>query len=79
VLAPGHGPLGRKEHVRMFREFMEELRGEVLAHVRAGRSRDEVKQLVKLPKYEKWGAYKEWFPLNVEGMYRHVQMHRRPN
>jgi hypothetical protein len=53
----------------MFREFMEELRGEVLAHVRAGRSRDEVKQLVKLPKYEKWGAYKEWFPLNVEGMY----------
>ncbi|MBI2162144.1 MAG: hypothetical protein HYU25_17500 [Candidatus Rokubacteria bacterium] len=79
LLVPGHGPVGRKEHVRLFREFMEDLRGEVLTHARAGRSLDEVKQLVKLPKYEKWGAYKEWFPLNVEGMYRHVQMHRRGN
>jgi hypothetical protein len=34
---------------------------------------------VKLPKYEGWGGYKDMFPLNVAGMYRHVQMPRRPN
>jgi glyoxylase-like metal-dependent hydrolase (beta-lactamase superfamily II) len=79
VLVPGHGPLGRKEHVRMHREFMEELRGEVLRYAREGKSLDEVKQLVKLPKYEKWAGYQQSFPLNVEGMYRHVQMHRRGN
>ncbi len=79
VLAPGHGPLGRKAHVGMFREYLEELRGEVTKYAREGKSVDDVKQLVKLPKYEKWTNYREWLPLNVEGMYRHVQMHRRPN
>jgi hypothetical protein len=38
-----------------------------------------VKQLVKMSKYETWTNYKEWLALNVEGMYRHVHMHRRPN
>lgn len=79
VLVPGHGPLGRKEHVRMHREFMEDLRAEVLKYAREGKSVDEAKQRVKLPKYAKWAGYEQWLPLNVEGMYRHVQMHRRPN
>ncbi|OLD30363.1 MAG: hypothetical protein AUI18_01540 [Candidatus Rokubacteria bacterium 13_1_40CM_2_70_45] len=79
VLVPGHGPLGRKEHVRRFREYMEELRDEVLRHAREGKSVDEVKQLVKMPKYATWTNYEQWLTLNVEGMYRHVQMHRRPN
>jgi glyoxylase-like metal-dependent hydrolase (beta-lactamase superfamily II) len=79
VLVPGHGPLGRKEHARMFREYLEELRAEVLRYAREGKSVDEVKQLVKMAKYETWTNYKEWLAPNVEGMYRHVQMHRRPN
>ena len=79
VLAPGHGPLGRKEHVRMFREYMEDLRGAVLQYAREGKSLEEMKTLIKLPKYEKWGGYQQMFPLNIEGMYQHVQMHRRPN
>jgi glyoxylase-like metal-dependent hydrolase (beta-lactamase superfamily II) len=79
VLAPGHGPLGRKEHVRMFREYMEELRAEVLKYAREGKSPEEMKDLIKLPKYEKWAGYQQMLPLNIEGMYQHVQMHRRPN
>jgi glyoxylase-like metal-dependent hydrolase (beta-lactamase superfamily II) len=79
VLAPGHGPLGRKAHVTMFREYMEDLRGEVLRAIRQGKSLDETKQLVKLTKYEKWGNYQQWLPLNVEGMYRYLAVYRRPN
>jgi glyoxylase-like metal-dependent hydrolase (beta-lactamase superfamily II) len=79
VLVPGHGPLGRREHVRMFREYLEDLRGEVLQHARAGKSLDEIKQLVKLAKYERWTNYQQWLPLNVEGMYRLVQANRRGN
>jgi glyoxylase-like metal-dependent hydrolase (beta-lactamase superfamily II) len=79
VLAPGHGPLGRKAHVAMFREYLEDLRGEVLRHVREGKSLDETKQLVKLTKYETWGNYQQWLPLNVEGMYRYMSVYRRPN
>jgi glyoxylase-like metal-dependent hydrolase (beta-lactamase superfamily II) len=79
ILAPGHGPLGRKAHVALFREYLEELRAEVSRYVREGKSLEETKQLVKMPKYEKWGNYQQWLPLNVEGMYRYVSMYRRPN
>jgi hypothetical protein len=58
---------------------MEELRSQVLKHAREGKSLDEIKRLVKMEKYSGWSQYKEWLPLNVEGMYRHVQLHRRPN
>ena len=79
VLAPGHGPLGRKAHVAMFREYLEDLRGEVLRYVREGKSLEETKQLVKMTKYEKWTNYQQWLPLNVEGMYRYMSVYRRPN
>jgi glyoxylase-like metal-dependent hydrolase (beta-lactamase superfamily II) len=79
VLVPGHGPLGRKDHVRMFREYLEELRAEVTKYVREGKSVDEVKQLVTMTKYQAWAGYKEMGQLNVEGMYRLVQGQRRPN
>ena len=79
VLAPGHGRLGTKADVRAFRELMEELHGEVSRLVREGKSLDEIKGAVKLQKYEKWGGYQQMLPLNVEGMYQHVQLHRRPN
>lgn len=79
VLAPGHGPLGKKDHVRMFREYLQDLRNEVIQYSREGKSLDEMKQLITLPKYDKWAGREQWFALNIEGMYRHVQMHRRPN
>jgi hypothetical protein len=58
---------------------MEDLRGEVLRYAREGKSLDEMKQLIKMTKYEKWAGYQHMLPLNIEGMYRHIQMHRRPN
>ena len=79
ILAPGHGPLGKKDHVRMFRGYLEDLRGEVVKYAREGKSLDEMKQLIKLEKYAKWGGYEQMLPLNIAGMYQHVQMHRRGN
>ena len=78
VLAPGHGPLGTKANVTMFREYLQDLRAEVVRYTREGKSVDEMKQLITLPKYGAWGP-KEWFPLNIEGMYRLVQANRRGN
>jgi glyoxylase-like metal-dependent hydrolase (beta-lactamase superfamily II) len=78
VLVPGHGPLGNKANVVMFREYLQDLREEVTRHAREGKSLDEIKRLVTLPKYAAWNP-KEWFPLNIEGMYRLVQNQRRPN
>lgn len=79
ILAPGHGGLGRKDDVRAMRAYMEEFRTEVLRHLREGKSVEEIKQLVTMEKYRAWGNYKEYLPLNIEGMVRHIQMHRIPN
>lgn len=79
ILAPGHGPLGSKANVREFRGYLEALRAEVLKHASEGKTLAEIKELVKLPKYESWAGYKEMLALNIEGMYRLVQAQRRPN
>ena len=79
ILIPGHGPNGGKADVRTMREYMTQLHGEVLMHVRAGKTRDEVKSLVKMEKYKDWPGYEQTVPLNVEGMYGYVATNRRPN
>jgi glyoxylase-like metal-dependent hydrolase (beta-lactamase superfamily II) len=79
ILAPGHGALGTKEDVRAYRGYMEDLHAAVLEASRAGKSVDEMKQTIKLDKYKDWFRYEEFLPLNIEGMYRHVNMHRRGN
>jgi glyoxylase-like metal-dependent hydrolase (beta-lactamase superfamily II) len=77
TLVPGHGKIGRKEHVRLFRGYLEELRAAVQEQVQKGASLEEAKRTVRLPKYEQWGRYAEWFPENVEGMYRYLSQ-RQP-
>ena len=79
ILAPGHGDLGRKQDVRALRGYLEELRDQVLGYLRDGKSMDEIKQLVRMDKYSGWGSYKDYLSLNIEGMARHLQMHRSPN
>jgi glyoxylase-like metal-dependent hydrolase (beta-lactamase superfamily II) len=77
TLVPGHGNIGRKEHVRMFRGYLEDLRAAVLEHVQKGASLEDTKKAVQLPKYKTWGRYTDWFPENVEGMYRYLSQSQR--
>jgi len=77
TLVPGHGKIGRKEHVHMFRGYLEDLRASVLEQVKKGASLDEAKKATQLPKYEQWGRYADWFPENVEGMYRYLSQAQR--
>jgi glyoxylase-like metal-dependent hydrolase (beta-lactamase superfamily II) len=79
ILAPGHGELGTKADVAAHRQYIETLRAQVLEHMRAGRSLDEIKRLVTMDAHRDWGSYADWRELNVEGMYRYLQLARRPN
>ena len=85
VLAPGHGRLGTRDHVRQFREYMQDLHAAVLEEVRAGTSLEEMQETIRLPKYKRWFGYESdnpnlnWFPMNIAGMYRYIQNHRRSN
>jgi glyoxylase-like metal-dependent hydrolase (beta-lactamase superfamily II) len=79
ILAPGHGQLGGKADVTNFRLYLEDLRRQVLAAIRAGKSLEETKKSVDLSKYKDWGGYEQMSQLNIEGVYRLVQGTRRPN
>ncbi|MDF0642600.1 MAG: MBL fold metallo-hydrolase [Nitrospira sp.] len=75
-LVPGHGKIGNKAHVRMFRGYLEDLRAAVQEQLQKGASLEEAKKAVQLPKYERWQHYGDWFPENVEGMYRYLSQRR---
>ena len=77
TLVPGHGKVGTKEHVQRFRGYLEDLRVAVLEQVQKGASLEETKKAVQLPKYEQWQRYADWFPENVEGMYRYLSEQRK--
>lgn len=72
TLVPGHGKVGKKDHVRLFREYLEALRAAVSEQIQNGASLEEATKAVRLPKYEQWYGYADWFTENVEGMYRYL-------
>ena len=79
TLVPGHGKIGTREHVRMFRGYLQDLRAAVQEQIQKGVSIEEAKNNVQLPKYEQWARYADWFPENVEGMYRYLSEQPRGN
>ena len=77
LLAPGHGPMGTKAHVRQFREYMETIRDGVLAGMRAGRSLEEIRPNINLEKYANWAGYAQMRDLNIDGMHRYYTLFSR--
>ncbi|WP_447598332.1 MBL fold metallo-hydrolase [Nitrospira sp. Nam80] len=79
TLVPGHGNIGKKEHVRLFRGYLEDLTAAVKESIQKGMTLEQARDTVQLPKYEQWQRYKEWFPENVEGVYRYFAQSQRSN
>lgn len=71
LLAPGHGPMGRKSHVRDFRVFLETLADGVLDAMRRGQNLDQIREAMRLERYANWMGYEQMRALNVEGMHRY--------
>jgi glyoxylase-like metal-dependent hydrolase (beta-lactamase superfamily II) len=64
--------IARPSELRQTREYIEELRGKVQTAMDAGQSLDEMQQTVKMENYENLFMYKQFLPLNIEGMYSHL-------
>ncbi len=79
ILIPGHGPLGTKADAAEHRQYLEALYEAVLAAARAGQSLDQMKQTIKLDAFKHLGQYEAWLPMNIEGVYKQVSLHRRGN
>lgn len=68
IFAPGHGVVGKKSDLGDALGYMEKLRAEVLAGLKAGKSVDDLKADVTMAEYSDWIQYENWREMNVEGM-----------
>ena len=73
VMIGGHGPVGVKSDVADGIVYLEALRAAVLQGLNDGKSVDELKQSIKMEKYQNWAAYDQWRELNVQGMARYLK------
>ncbi len=77
TLVPGYGTVGKKDHVRLFREYLEALPAAVSEQLQKGASLEEATKAVRLPKCQQWYGYADWFTENVEGMYGYRSQHSK--
>ena len=68
----GHGANGDKGSIERQIAYYDALRAAVEEAVRAGQSEDEAAERIELADFSHWGAYDDWFSLNVRAMYRWV-------
>jgi glyoxylase-like metal-dependent hydrolase (beta-lactamase superfamily II) len=71
-MIPGHpsagGRLGTKQDIADLVGYFDDLNAEVKKFAAEGKCTDTAMKEVKLPKYEKWGNYANFLPMNVERM-----------
>ena len=70
ILAPGHGPTGRKEHVGENIQYMRDLIQAVATRMDRGETLEEIQASLELPQYADWTRYDQHFELNIAGVYR---------
>ncbi len=73
IFAPAHGNIGVRADATDARIYMETLREEVLAGLRAGKTEEELANTVTLDAYRDWAQYDAWRALNVRGMARFLK------
>ena len=77
VLVTGHGtPLLRKDVVRETREYFEYLRDEVATGMATGKTLAELKESVRLDRYQEWANYERLRSNNVEAAYHNLIRYR---
>ena len=72
IYVPGHGDVGDISILFAFKQYLADLQLEVRKYIKKGKTIDEIKKEISLPKYKYWLKYNEWLPLNVEKIYREL-------
>jgi len=70
---PGHGAVSGPEGVILYRGYLTELRAEVRWLKEKGRSLEEVRDAIELPRYAGFVNYREWLPANAAHIYRELE------
>ena len=73
TLIPGHGIVGTKADATETRVYVQSLREQVLAGLKAGKTVGELKQSITMDDYDDWA--RGYLKLNISGMARYLEKH----
>ncbi|MBV7337837.1 MBL fold metallo-hydrolase [Chloroflexi bacterium TSY] len=65
VMFSHNAAFGPRSSVTEQREFLEDLRAELLARMQAGESPFAIVETIELPKYQEWAGYDDWLSMNA--------------
>lgn len=69
---PGGRQIGTKDDVRNQLAYLQDLSAAVKKAISEGKSYADAVKDIKLPKYEQWGGYGPYLPLNIERYYDYI-------
>jgi glyoxylase-like metal-dependent hydrolase (beta-lactamase superfamily II) len=69
ILVPGHGKVGTRADVTLFKDYLSALYAQVKSLKAKGLSLAQVQAQIDLKKYSHFAMFNQWGKLNVEGMY----------
>jgi glyoxylase-like metal-dependent hydrolase (beta-lactamase superfamily II) len=69
---PGGRQIGTKDDARNQLAYLQDLSAAVKKAIGEGKSYADAEKEIKLPKYEKWGGYEPFLPMNIERYYDYI-------
>ena len=69
---PGGRQIGTKDDARNQLAYLQDLSGAVKKAISEGKNYADAEKEIKLPKYEKWGGYDAFLPMNIERYYDYI-------
>jgi glyoxylase-like metal-dependent hydrolase (beta-lactamase superfamily II) len=79
IVLPGHGPVVGQDNFGHQRRYIQALRDEVLEHIVAGHSLQQIRDSVTLEEFSDYGAFDLWLDSNVVTMWEYLYRYREPN
>lgn len=78
IVVPGHGGVTDQQAFLYFRDYLQALRERVLEQMVAGRSIDEILEIVTMEDFSDYGWFDQWIRSNVIGMWELMYHYREP-
>jgi glyoxylase-like metal-dependent hydrolase (beta-lactamase superfamily II) len=69
---PGGRQIGTKDDARNQLAYLQDLSAAVKKAIGDGKNYADAEKEIKLPKYEKWGGYEPFLPMNIERYYDYI-------
>jgi glyoxylase-like metal-dependent hydrolase (beta-lactamase superfamily II) len=77
IVAPGHGPMGKKADIAEHREYYEKIAARVAAGIAKGQTLEQIQAAKIMDEYREWIEYDEDNDINIANVYKTLSAQKR--